>query len=270
MLADEAQSSLSIQDLATKTSAAPKLLARLLRTMASFGLIAQRSPTTYAANRITYILASVHVAGALDHVYDVHVPVAHVLPRWLAERSYKEIVSNEDLPFQAALNTRLKPFEWMKEHPEQMKSLGHAMAIQREGSWTETYDVVKEVGDFDGGRDSALLVDIGGGFGQQALAFKKAFPGLEGRIVVQDLSETLDRAPKVDDVEYRVHDFFERQPIKEAKFYYLRHILHDFDDQDCVRIVKAVVSAMGSKSRIVIDEVILPDEKLPWQAGYSK
>lgn len=27
---------------------------------------------------------------------------------------------------------------------------------------------------------------------------------------------------------------------------------------------------MGPDSRIVIDEVVLPDEKLPWQVAYSK
>lgn len=200
--------------------------------------------------------------------FDIHTPVASALPSYLKSHSYQDITSNLDLPFQQAMRTDLAPFDWLRQHPQQMKSLGHAMAIQREEHWIEHYDVVGETNSFTPAEDSALLVDVGGGFGQQAIAFTKKFPNLPGRIIVQDIPETLSRAPADSSVSFQVQDFFSPQAIKGAKFYYLRHILHDWTDTDCARILSAIALAMGPESRIVIDEVVLPNEKVPWQAAY--
>lgn len=260
---------LTLSALSASTSAAPKMLSHLLRAMATFGLIDQPSAETFAANRTTRTLSDVHVSGAIAHAFDIHLPVAYAFPSWLAENKYQDITSNKNLPFQKAMKTDLAPFEWMKQRPEQMASLGHAMAIQREGTWLDSYPVTTAIGTFKAAADSALLVDIGGGFGQQALAFKKKFPDVDGRIVVQDIASTLSSAPKVEGLEFQEHDFFKEQPIKGAKFYYLRHILHDWTDEDCIRILSAVVPALGPESRIIVDEIVLPDEQMPWQAAYS-
>ncbi|KAJ4350204.1 uncharacterized protein N0V89_008825 [Didymosphaeria variabile] len=267
-LLSSSEEALSLSTLSTSTSAAPKMLSHLLRAMAAFGLIDELSVDTFAANRTTHTLANVHVSGAIAHGYDIHLPTAYAFPSWLAENKYQDISSNKNLPFHKALKTDLTPFEWMAQRPEQMASLGHAMAIQREGHWLDSYPVMNAIGDFKASAESAVLVDIGGGFGQQASAFKKKFFDVEGRIVVQDIASTLSSAPKVEGLEFQEHDFFKEQPIKGAKFYYLRHILHDWTEEDSIRILKAVVPALGPESLLVIDEVVLPDEKLPWQAAY--
>src|SRR3990170_1061886 len=102
---------------------------------------------------------------------DLQGASARALPAFLAEKNYQMITSNKNLPFQKAVNTDLAPFDWLKQHPEHMKSLGHAMAIQRPTHWVDEYPAEKEVGSFSPTPDSALLVDIGGGFGQQAIKF---------------------------------------------------------------------------------------------------
>ncbi|KAF2111730.1 methyltransferase B [Lophiotrema nucula] len=262
------QQSFKLGDLAATTGASRGLLGHLLRASAAFGLISETDKDEFSANRLTKALANVNVAGAIEHAFDVHASVALALPSYFKERKYQDVTSNLDLAFHKALNTDLPPFEWMKQHPEQMKSLGHAMAMQREGHWIDSYPVEEEVGTFSPTADSALLVDIGGGFGQQAAAFKNRFPSLPGRILVQDIAETLDHAPQITGIDFQVQDFFQPQAIIGAKFYYLRHILHDWTDDDSVRILKSIVPAMGPKSRIVIDEIVLPDKDVPWQAAY--
>lgn len=114
-----------------------------------------------------------------------------------------------------------------------------------------------------------MLVYIGGGFGQQTLAFKNNVTSAQGRIIVQDVQATLKSAPEVEGLEFQEQDFFKEQPIKGAKFYYLRHILHDWTEEDSIQILKAIVPALGPDSRIVIDEFVLPDAQLPRQAAYS-
>ncbi len=55
--------------------------------------------------------------------------------------------------------------------------------------------------------------------GHQSVLFKERNPDLLGRVVVQDLSATIDRAkanplPGSNGVEFAVHDFFTPQPLK--------------------------------------------------------
>ncbi|KAH7138903.1 S-adenosyl-L-methionine-dependent methyltransferase [Dendryphion nanum] len=257
-----------LDDLAKQVGSSPDLLRHLLRASAAFHFIKETGKDEFTANRQTKIFANPNAAGAMVHLYDCHGPVTYALPEYLKERNYRPITSNKDLPFQKALKTDLAPFDWMRQHPEQMKSLGQAMAIERGRQWTESYPVTDRVGTFKPKPESALLVDVGGGFGQQAVDFKTRFPHLPGRIIVQDIPETLSRAPTVEGIEFMVQDFFQPQVIEGAKFYYLRHILHDWADEDCVRILKNLVPALGAESYVVIDEVVFPDTGAPWQAAY--
>ena len=254
-------------DFKQTTGAAPSLLAHLLRSMASFGLITEVEKNTFAANRTTRVFANPHIRGAAPHLSKLHLPVMQALPGYLKEHNYQDITNPKDLPFHTAMKTELTPFEWMKRDGEQMKALGHIMVLDSVDSWVSSYPAQQVVGNFKPVDESALLVDIGGGFGQHSVAFKKKFPELPGRIVVQDVPSTLAHAPKVDGIEFQAHDFFTPQPVPSAKFYYLRHIMHDWTDEDCVRILSNIIPAMGSESRILIDEVVLPETKVPWQVA---
>ncbi|RAR07913.1 S-adenosyl-L-methionine-dependent methyltransferase [Stemphylium lycopersici] len=249
------------------TKAAPNLLSHVLRSMASFGLIAEVSKDTFAANRTTRVFANPHVIGAVPHVSKLHLPVMQAIPEYLKEHKYQDITDSKDLPFHTAMKTKLTPFEWMKQDGEQMKALGHVMVLDSVNSWVASYPAEEVAGNFKPESDSALLVDIGGGFGQHSVAFKKKFSTLPGRIVVQDVPSTLAHAQAVDGIDFQAHDFFTAQPIRGAKFYYLRHIMHDWTDEDCVRILSKIAPAMGPESRILVDEVVLPDTKVPWQVA---
>jgi demethylsterigmatocystin 6-O-methyltransferase len=59
-----------------------------------------------------------------------------------------------------------------------------------------------------------MFLDVGGGYGQKAIALKNDFPDLPGKFIVQDLPTTIERAPKVEGIEFAAHDFFTEQPIK--------------------------------------------------------
>ena len=259
---------LTLQHLLEKTGAAKTLLTHLLRSMASFGFIHETEKDTFSANHVTHILAKPDVAGAVDHITGLHALTAQALPGYLREHNYENLDNPKDLPFHKALNTDLPPFEWMKQNPMQMKSLGHVMRVERLDVWIDSYPVEEEVSEFRATDNTALLVDVGGGFGQQALAFKTKFDSLQGRIIVQDVASTLAHAPATEHLEFQEHDFFKPQPIKGAKYYYLRHILHDWNDDDSVRILQNLIPAMTSESRILIDEVVLPDSKVPWQCAF--
>jgi demethylsterigmatocystin 6-O-methyltransferase len=210
--------------------------------MASFGLISETAKDTFSANRATKAFANIHVQGAAPHITGIHFPIAQILPQYLKEHKYQDMNNLKDLPFQKALKTELEPFEYLKQDPEQMKALGHVMVLDGVQSWATSYPVERELKTFTPAADSAVLVDIGGGFGQHSVFFKEKFPTIPGRIVVQDLPSTLTHLPaKPAGIEFEEHDFFTPQTIRGAKFYYLRHIM--------------------------IDDVVLPETKVPWQVS---
>ena len=65
-------------------------------------------------------------------------------------------------------------------------------------------------------KEDVLLVDVGGGNGSQCLELKKAFPKLEGRIILQDRAPVLESALEGDGMEKMAYDFFTEQPIKST------------------------------------------------------
>lgn len=94
----------------------------------------------------------------------------------------------------------------------------------------------------------------------------KLYPNLN--FVVQDRSPVLAGAEKVwqevnptalssGQVKFQEADFFEENQVKGAEVYWLRMILHDWPDEDCVRILSALRAAMSSRSRILIGQVYL-------------
>lgn len=82
-------------------------------------------------------------------------------------------------------------------------------------------------------------------------------------MILQDKPYVVERALQVDGMERMPHDFFTEQPVKGARVYYFRQIIHNYDDESCVRILKAHISALGPDSVIVLDDKVLPDEKPP-------
>lgn len=60
-----------------------------------------------------------------------------------------------------------------------------------------------------------FIVDVGGGHGHDLEAFRIAFPGAKGRLILEEQAETIEelpsqRAPLMEPI---VYDFFTPQPI---------------------------------------------------------
>lgn len=63
---------------------------------------------------------------------------------------------------------------------------------------------------------------------------------------------------------FRAHDFFEPQPEKEADIYFLQHVIHDWPDDDAIKILSRLADAMSSTSKLLICEhVVFPTYRAP-------
>lgn len=114
--------------------------------------------------------------------------------------------------------------------------------------------------DVQGGR--AMMVDVGGGSGHQLISLRNAQPQLKGKMVVQDVGMMLasvdKSAAEAAGVEAMEHDFYESQPVRGAKVYYLRSVLHDWPDELDKKILTRLREAMAEDSVVVVDEIVIP------------
>lgn len=204
------------------------------------------------------------------HFFDNCGPVFQALPSFLAETNYQDITDAAHTAFQKAFPTDLPAFMWLPTQPERFGPLQQVMTVQGAAGtpWFAVFPFERELGDFGG---KHAFVDVGGGFGHQSAALLGAFPSLSGKVVLQDLPQTLGHLPPgvavPEGVEALPHDFFTEQPVKGARFYYLRQIIHDWPDDKSVEILKRLVEASGPESQILIDDMVLPDSGVPWEAA---
>jgi demethylsterigmatocystin 6-O-methyltransferase len=114
--------------------------------------------------------------------------------------------------------------------------------------------------------EQPLFIDLGGGIGHQAIALWEKLPDLPNKIVLQDIPQTLEHTIKHPGVEVVVQDFFQPQAITGARIYYMHNIIHDYPEDKAILILKNTIAAMAPDSVIIIDDMVLPDSGVHWQA----
>lgn len=233
-------------------------------------MVNEAGPDSFTANTLTKTLAQPGYRGGIYHFFDNCGPVFQALPAFLAKTKYQDITDADHTAFQEAFPTDLPAFMWLPSQPERFGPLQQVMTVQGAMGvpWFTVFPFERELEGFDG---QCVLVDVGGGFGHQCTALLNAFPQLKDKLVLQDLPQTLAQLPPgitiPGGIEAVGHDFFQEQPVKGARFYYLRQVLHDWPDEKCIAILKQLVTASGPQSQILIDEMVLPDTGVTWEAA---
>lgn len=126
---------------------------------------------------------------------------------------------------------------------------------------------VEEILGYPTDHNAFLLVDVGGNIGNDLIGFHKAFPELSGRLVLEDLPGSVAKLDEIDlkPIEVVGYDFFTPQPIKGAKAYFLKNILHDWKDEDCRKILISIKAAMvPGYSKVLINETVIPNRNAGW------
>ena len=142
-------------------------------------------------------------------------------------------------------------WEYRATHPESAAVFDAAMtdlSRRTNRSVLEAYDFSR----------FGTVVDVGGGRGALLAALLAAHPHQHG--VLFDLPHVVATAPPADDDRLRIvgGSFFDGVP-GGGDAYLLRAILHDWPDDDCVRILDACRAAMGDAATLLIIERDLAD-----------
>ncbi|TKY66803.1 Trans-resveratrol di-O-methyltransferase [Spatholobus suberectus] len=103
------------------------------------------------------------------------------------------------------------------------------------------------------------LVDVGGGTGTMAKAIVKSFPQL--KCIVFDLPHVVDGLHGTENIKYVEGDMFEAIPSADSIM--LKCILHNWNDEECLKILKRCKEAFASKDKgkVIIIDVVIENEK---------
>ncbi|KAI4592694.1 hypothetical protein KJ359_010596 [Pestalotiopsis sp. 9143b] len=187
---------------------------------------------------------------------------AQKAPKYFGEYGYHCPTNPRDGLMQYAFQTKLTTFELFTSMPEVFKDfntfMGNTMGAR--GYWVDWYPLQDRL--LDGADpNSALLVDVGGGKGHDLQAFHDKFPK-DGPLILQDLENVIDSLTGLSSsVQPMAYDFFTEQPVKGARAYFYHHILHDWSDEHCFKILEQVKKVMKpGYSKLLLHEMIIPEE----------
>lgn len=146
-------------------------------------------------------------------------------------------------------------FEYLGERPEQARVFDAAMTAIHGRETQATLDAY----DFSG---VGVLADVGGGNGTNLIGILGRHTPMRGMLfdlphVVERARPNIEVAGLADRCELVEGDFFGSIP-GGADAYFLRHIIHDWDDEQAGRILGNIRRTMGDGARLLVVEHVLP------------
>jgi hypothetical protein len=149
------------------------------------------------------------------------------------------------------------PFEYYDEHREYGETFDSWMAISS-GGFAESISFGYEF------PDEGVVVDVGGGEGVLLAAVLGPRPRLRGVLfdrasVAAKARGVLTQAGVADRCTLVVGDFREAVP-PGGDVYVLKNVLHDWDDEGVLSILKACRQAMAAGSRLIVVQRTMPED----------
>lgn len=151
-------------------------------------------------------------------------------------------------------------FEYMAQHPGRHAIYDAAM----NGVHGPETEPMLDAYDFSG---FGTVMDVGGGNGLVLAAMLRRNPALEG--ILFELPGVAERARRDlaglglgDRLRVVAGDFFSAVPAG-ADAYLMRHVIHDWQDEQACAILRNCREAMGSKGRVLVVESVIPPPGRP-------
>ena len=216
----------AVAALAAPKEADPVFVHRMLRHLAAMDVVKETAAGEYASTPFSDALTEDRYRGGIVYTYDVLGPSLRDLPAFMAETGYKNPFDPAGGPFQHAHGTREPFFAWLAGHPEYMTAFNQYMGGYRAGkaSWLDAGGVfpaeqMLRLDETAERENRAVIVDVGGGMGQDLLELRMKHPEVKGRMVLQDLPAVIEQIKDLpEEIEATAHDFFETQPVKGRSF----------------------------------------------------
>ncbi|CAG7947210.1 unnamed protein product [Penicillium nalgiovense] len=250
-------------ELAAQKNADIQLVERIMRVLVCNGFASELGPGQYEPTDLSRQMTERKTIGTMDSLFVDFLPIIQKTPEFFQKSDYRNPGDPKNGPFQHAYNTTGSCWDWLAKNPEALDRFNTFMEGSRDeiAHWADWFPVQEQL--LDGALDNhPLLVDVGGNRGHELVGFKEKFPLGPGKLVLEDLPSVIEDIQSLDsDIQRVKHDFFNPQPVKGARAYYFKHILHDWSDDNCRVILKHTAAAMErGYSKILIEDYVVPDQ----------
>jgi SAM-dependent methyltransferase len=248
-LADHlAAGALTAGEVAGLESSDPSTTYRLMRACAGLGLLSYDNDGRFTVTPMGVLLQS-GVPGSLrDHALVFGAP-----GHWLPWGQLPEAVRKGGTQAADVLGADL--FDYLGGQPEEAAQFAASMEALTAGVAAGAARVVDVSG-------VSLAVDVGGGTGELVRELMRANDGLRGMVLdLPQAAAAAQQAAEAEGLGSRFSgvggDFFTEVPA--ADLYLLKAILHDWDDDSCVRILRNCREAARPGGRVVVIENVIRD-----------
>jgi hypothetical protein len=238
----------SVEQVAEATGASPPALGRVMRALASFDVFSQDSAGRFALAPLGELLKA-DVEGSLHGAalfFGGETGKSAV-------RLFLECVKTGESAIHKLAGHK-GCFEWLQTDPELTKLFNSVMtafsALHITGL-LEAYDF----------SPTTTLVDVGGGHGKILAEILKRYPRMRG--VLLDMphafeggQRTITQAGLADRCDVISGDFFVSVPAG-ADAYLLSRVIHDWDDDKTIAILKIIRGAIAPHGKLILLETML-------------
>ncbi|KAK4429672.1 Caffeic acid 3-O-methyltransferase [Sesamum alatum] len=139
-------------------------------------------------------------------------------------------------------------YELLISKPETSKIFNNAMRAR------STVQMKKAIKIYDGFTSLGSIVDVGGGTGTALAIIIANCPSIRG--INFDLPQVVQNAPSYNGIEHIGGDMFVEIPRGDAIL--LKYILHNWDDENCNKLMKNCYTALPNKGKLILMDYILP------------
>ncbi|MGW1253669.1 methyltransferase [Streptomyces sp. NPDC002513] len=235
----------SSDDLAEETGAHPGALYRFCRALAALGILREHPDRVFTTTPTGAALQS-------------------DAPRGL--RHFIIVNGEESFRAWAEVMHTVRTGEAAFDH---VYGLSHFAYLAREAGASTSFNAMARTGaptdavdgcDFDGDR---VVVDVGGGAGGLLAHILAGHPKLRG--ILLDTPAGVAQAPELlaahgvlDRAEIQGGSFFDSVP-SGGDSYILSRVIHDWNDDDALRILRSVCEAMPPGARLILIDKVIPD-----------
>jgi hypothetical protein len=241
-----------VEDIAKRVGAHAHALRRVLRALASMGVFVEDEQGRFANTPLSETLRTTPGSARAMAMLMGEKAMA------LAWNDLLHAVVTGESAFEKVHGAHA--FEHFDRDEALARVFNEAMTSRsatEAGAVTATFD-------FSGVR---TLVDVAGGHGLLLASVLVKNPAQRGVLfdlpkVVAGAGPNLERAGVASRCEVVAGDFFESVP-PGADGYMLKHILHDWDDERCVRILKNIHAASAPGARLFVIECVIAPGNAP-------
>lgn len=247
----------SCEQLASSTGTEARSLYRVMRALAQVGVFAEKENENFTLTPLSACLQS----DAPNSVRALAVLFGEEQYKAWGDILYSMRTGGSSFEHVFGMPV----FDYYAQNPEAEKTFNAAMTS---GSDAEKAAVVQTY-DFS---TIHKLVDIGGGQGSFIASILKANPHLQGVLfdlpsVVEGAKQVIEAEGVADRCEIVGGSFYESVP-NGADAYILKHVLHDWDDETSLTILKNCYSAIQENGKLLVVEQIVPPGNEPALAKF--